>query len=302
VDGAPSVGQVLSDELGINVASVDSTAGGDINDAFRVNCDDGRVLFVKTSAAALPGVFEDEAAGLEWLAEPGGVAAAKVAGVFDPTGEADGPRLLALDWIERGSLGRDGEEQLGHGLARMHAAGAPAFGATPLRGGGYANSPMRFNQLALPNDPCDTWAEFYATRRILPLARAAAERGVMPDDGVNAIDRLAARLPDLAGPAEAPARAHGDLWSGNVMANAEGAPILIDPVAHGGHREVDLALLRLFGGPSERCYRAYEEVSPLSEGHSERIVLWQIGMILLHAYLLGGSYGAQAVSMARRYL
>jgi fructosamine-3-kinase len=115
------------------------------------------------------------------------------------------------------------------------------------------------------------------------------------------IERVCARLSELAGPPEAPARLHGDLWSGNVLADAQGRPHLIDPAAHGGHREVDLAMLRLFGGPSERCFAAYAEVAPLADGHEERIELWQLFPLLVHAVLFGGGYGASVARIARRY-
>ena len=111
---------------------------------------------------------------------------------------------------------------------------------------------------------------------------------------------MIARLPELSGPPEPPARLHGDLWSGNVFAGADGRPWLIDPAAYGGHREVDLAMLRLFGGPSPRTVAAYEEVRPLADGHERRVPLWQLFPLLVHAVLFGGGYGASAVQAARR--
>lgn len=294
---AEAIRGALESRLGLQVESVALTAGGDINDAYRAETSRGPV-FVKTSPAAQPGVFSDEAAGLEWLGEPGGVAVPDVVGVCDEEGL---PRLLALEWIEQGRLDPAGEEALGRGLATIHAAGAPEFGATPVYGGGYAHAPMRFNELSLPNDPRETWAEFYADNRLIPLARESHERGAFDAEDVSLVERVAARLPELAGPAEPPARTHGDLWSGNVMASADGAPYLIDPVAHGGHREVDLALLTVFGGPSGRCFAAYDEVSPRALGHEDREPLWQLAMILLHVYLFGGSYATQARAIARRY-
>lgn len=292
---ADAIRAALEDELGLEVRGVALTAGGDINDAYRATTSAGE-LFVKSSPGAQAGMFSDEAAGLEWLGEPGGVATPRVVGVSEGA-----TRLLALEWIERGRLDAAGEESLGRGLAHVHAAGAPEFGATPVLGGGYANSPMRFNELSLPNDPRSTWAEFYAENRLIPLAAKSHRRGNFSAEDVALIERVAARLPAIAGPPEQPARTHGDLWSGNVMAGTDGAPYLIDPVAHGGHREVDLALLTVFGGPSERCFAAYDEVSPRAEGHEEREQLWQLAMILLHVYLFGGSYAAQARSIALRY-
>ena len=102
------------------------------------------------------------------------------------------------------------------------------------------------------------------------------------------------RIAELCGPAEPPARLHGDLWSGNVLADARGRPWLIDPTAYGGHREVDLAMLRLFGAPSPRIFDAYEEVSPLADGWRARVPLYQLLPLLVHAALFGGSYGAAA--------
>jgi fructosamine-3-kinase len=108
-------------------------------------------------------------------------------------------------------------------------------------------------------------------------------------------------MDDLVGAAEPPARLHGDLWSGNVMTDETGAPCLIDPAVYGGHREIDLAMLRLFGSPSQRIFAAYEEAHPLADGHSERIALWQLLPLLVHAVLFGGLYGRSAGDAARRY-
>jgi len=108
------------------------------------------------------------------------------------------------------------------------------------------------------------------------------------------------RLPELAGPPEPPARLHGDLWRGNVLAAAgDGRPRLIDPAAYGGHREIDLAMLSLFGAPSPRTLAAHAEVHPLAAGRREREPLWQLFPLLVHAVLVGGGYGAAAVRAAR---
>ena len=109
------------------------------------------------------------------------------------------------------------------------------------------------------------------------------------------------RSPELAGPPEPPARLHGDLWSGNVLAGRDGRPRVVDPAAYGGHREVDLAMLRLFGSPGPRFLAAYEEVAPLAPGHEERVALYQLFPLLVHAVLFGGGYGSSVESAARRY-
>lgn len=290
-----SIAAALREHLRLDVISIALTRGGDINDAFKVETADGPV-FVKTSPTAQPGMFTAEAAGLEWLAEDGAIATPNVIGAHDPPADDSGPRLLALEWIDEGTVD---PEQLGRRLAAMHAGGAPHFGYTP---GPHNDEPMRFNDLSLPNDPLPTFAEFYAANRIIPLTDQSVAKGRMSAGAAALMHDLAAKFPEIAGPAEPPARTHGDLWLGNVIADRSGTPILIDPVAHGGHREVDLANLKIFGSPGQRCFDAYNEVTPLADGHEDRVALWQLAMILLHVYLFSGGYEGQAVAIAKRYL
>jgi len=261
--------------------------GGDINEAFRVTLVDGADAFVKTRADAAEGEYAAEAAALEWLAEPGALSTPRVL-------EVD-RGYLALEWIDAGRLDAAGAEELGRGLALTHAAGAPGFGGLD------ADEPSGFGSLRLPNEWTEDWPTFYAQRRLAPLARIAGERGALSRPGVEAVERVCERIGDLTGPPEPPARLHGDLWSGNVMADADGRPWLIDPSSYGGHREVDLAMLRLFGAPSERVFDAYEEQAPLAEGWRERVDLYQLLPLLVHALLFGGSYRAAAERTAMRY-
>ena len=173
----------------------------------------------------------------------------------------------------------------------MHAAGADEFGGA---------APLRIGPLALPNDPLPDWPTFYAERRLRPLLGPARDRGSLSESGVRAVEAVCDRIAELAGPPEPPARLHGDLWSGNVLWSG-GRPFLIDPIAYGGHREVDLAMLRLFGAPGPRLLDAYEDVTPLADGHEDRVALYQLFPLLVHAVLFGGSYGSSVERAARRY-
>jgi fructosamine-3-kinase len=264
--------------------------GGDINEAWHVRLH-GEDAFVKTRPDAGESEYALEAAGLRWLAEPGALRTPRVIEAAED--------YLALEWVPPGRLSHDGAEELGHGLARTHAAGSPNFGDPGF--GERLGVRARIGSLRLPNEPCADWVSFYAERRLLPLARIATERNALSDSGVAAVERVCERLERLAGPVESPARLHGDLWSGNVHADSEGRPWLIDPSAYGGHREVDLAMLRLFGAPSERVFAAYEELTPLADGWRERIGLWQLLPLLVHAILFGGSYCAEAERVAKSY-
>ena len=256
-------------------------AGGDINEAYTGRLPDGRRAFVKTRDDAAPGEYAAEAAGLRWLGE---------AGALVPEGLDGADGHLALAWLEPGPLGPEGEEELGRSLAAVHRAGAERFGATPHDG------PTRLGPFALGNEPAGDWPAFYAERRLLALVDPAG----LADGGRRAVEAVCSRLPSLAGPAEPPARLHGDLWSGNVLGSG-GRPYLIDAAAYGGHREVDLAMLALFGTVSARTLAAYEEVWPLAGGWRERVELWQLFPLLVHAALFGGSYVGAAERVARRY-
>lgn len=250
---------------------------------------------MKTRAGADPAEYETEAAGLAWLGE-GPVSVPEVLAIG-----AD-PAYLALGWIEPGSLTADGAEEFGRGLAATHALGAPAHGWIPPAGAGA----QRIGPLVLEAAPGQDWPEVYAEQRLLPLARICRERGTISASGAAAVAAVCERIGTLAGPPEPPARLHGDLWAGNVHAGEHGRAWLIDPSAHGGHREMDLAMLRLFGPPGAgaggRIFDAYEEVAPLAAGASERVGLWQLQPLLVHAALFGGGYGASAERAARELL
>ena len=268
--------------LGEPVAGARRVGGGCINEAWRVELESGGSLFVKTRPEVGPGEYAAEADGLRWLGEPAAVRVPEVRAVADD--------MLALEWIEEGTLDAAGAEAFGRGLAELHAAGAYEFGW---------HAPIRFGRLEISNAPLPSWPAFYVERRLQPLARQAFDEGSLSRAGLDAVDAVCARIDELAGPPEPPARLHGDLWGGNVLAGADGRAVLIDPAAHGGHREVDLAMLRLFGSPGARVFDAYEEAAPPADGHEARVPLWQLFPLLVHAVLFGGSYGASAERAAR---
>ena len=245
-------------------------SGGDLNDAYRVELEDGTPAFLKTAGE---GDYAAEAAGLRWLAE---AEALPVPGVLGVT-----PEGLLLEWIEPGRLDAQGEEELGRGLAALHRSGAPRHGWVP-----WDAEELQLGPLRLPADDHGSWPAFYARARLEPLAGRAG----LSDAGRRALERVCERIDELAGPPEPPARLHGDLWTGNLHAGADGRPWLIDPAAYGGHREMDLAMLALFGSPPPRTLAAYAEAYPLAPGHAERVELWQLFPLLVHAVLFGGSY------------
>ncbi len=268
--------------LGTGVVSTASIAGGDICMSTRLRLTDGTNALIKTRANAPAGFFATEAAGLERLRTAGGAPVPEVFGYDD--------ECLVMEWIEPGKPQVESAEEFGRALSVTHSAGADAFGGDTDGFVGLA---------PLPNKPAQTWEEFYAIRRILPYVKAALDRGNLTSDQAAIIEKAIRRLPELSGPAEAPALLHGDLWSGNLVWGVDGRVWLIDPAVHGGHRETDLAMLALFGAPHlERIIEAYNEATPLADGWRERVSLHQLHPLLVHTVLFGSAYGARATAVA----
>jgi fructosamine-3-kinase len=272
---------------GSPVRSARSLAGGDIARAYRVELDDGARLFVKLHHDGAR-MFPAEARGLSWLREADAIRIPAVVAV----GPEHAP-FLALELVDAGPPAADHDERLGRELAALHRAGAPSFGFDADNFVG-----------ALPQDnrACIDWPTFYRERRLAPLVRRAADDGLLDRAMVSAFDDLFAVLPDRCGPPEPPARLHGDLWAGNAITDERGAPVLIDPAVYGGHREIDLAMMHLFGGFSSRCFAAYAEAHPLAPDSASRIPLYQLYPLLVHVNLFGAAYVGQLRSALRRVL
>jgi fructosamine-3-kinase len=273
--------------LGDSVRTATRVHGGDVAIAYRIDTADGRTVFGKTHSSPPEHFFSTEAAGLRWLRDADAVPVPAVIAIGDGT-----PAFLLIEWIDEGARREATDQDLGVGLARLHRAGAPSFGRDDRRTTGSR---------ALPNDPCDSWVEFYADRRLVPLARLAADAAALPTESIRRLERLAGDLERVGGPAEPPARLHGDLWAGNRIVDRDGRSWLIDPAAHGGHREFDLAMMRLFGGYSTACFDSYMDVAPLADGWEDRVALHQIAPLVVHAIKFGGGYVAAAESAIARY-
>lgn len=261
----------------------------------RAHLSDGRALFVKArtdidpdavgvgagvGGTALDGVFTAEAAALRWLAAGNPDLIAPVLASDD--------HVLVLPWLPTETASATAAEHFGTGLAQLHSATPGSYGAT---------WPGFIATLPLDNSPSTgEWGTWYAEHRLAPYLPVAAD--VLGRDGVRLIERVMDRIGDLAGPPEAPSRIHGDLWSGNILWGS-GHAVLIDPAAHGGHRETDLAMLALFGTPHlDRILAAYHEVAPLSSGWRQRIPLHQLHPLLVHVVLFGGSYRGMLLAAA----
>ncbi len=293
--------------LGLSVAYARPLSGGDTCRAWRLRLTDGASVFVKQAPSGAVGMAPLEADGLRWLGDNG---------VRVPEVLAVGDSLLALSWVNSGRPTPAAAAALGRDLATLHSRSAAFFGCPPpgqpaAREGWvgavrvpFADSPGR-PASGRGGDVAD-WAEFYVNRRLMPAAERAQRVGGLTDRTRRPIDDLCdallSRPQTVAGPAVAPAPIHGDLWSGNVMWQDDGA-VLIDPSAVGGHPETDLAMLHLFGLPHlETALAAYESVRRMAADWRDRIPLHQVFPLLVHAVMFGSGYGAQAADAAERAL
>jgi fructosamine-3-kinase len=256
-----------------------------------VELTDGRAALVK-QVRGQPRQTAAEAEGLRWLAEVDSVPIPEVFGYDE--------NWIVLQYLPPARPDRAAATRFGRRLARLHQAGADLFGTAPPGGPQDAwigLAPMR-------NVTGEQWPAWYAEHRVLPYLRTAVDRGQLNDEDAGQIEAAARALvttPELAGSPEPPARLHGDLWSGNVCWSGPHADAwLIDPAAHGGHRETDLAMLALFGCPHlDAVLEGYQQVNPLADGWHDRVGLHQLFPLLVHAVLFGGAYTHQAVMAAR---
>ncbi|QGU05438.1 fructosamine kinase family protein [Corynebacterium comes] len=234
-----------------------------------------------------PRSAEAEAAGLRWLRGASGAVVEVLA--LDPVANT-----LSTAMVREVAPTRRAARTAGRELARIHRAGAPAFGAPPpgWKGPNYIGT--RIQECT----PRDRWGEFYVAQRVLPFARRAREAGNLDAAGLALVERAADAIVAVSWEI-APARIHGDLWTGNLLFGEDG-PVFIDPAAHGGHPETDLAMLDLFGVPfPEEIWAGYHEVSALAPGFRERFPLHQLHPLAVHALTHGPGYARALVGAAR---
>jgi len=279
-------------EQGLDLQGMQPVGGGCIHRTWRLDLRDGSRCFAKTNRAPLLPVLQAEADGL---------AAMREAARFEPTGgpmptipeplalaEREGEAVLLLSWLELGGGSRQGWQDLGAGLARLHRAslvnGETRFGwdQNNFIGSGPQANTWHGN-----------WARFFTEQRLgVQLQQAeAAGRLLAQADGL--LEQVPVWLKDHQPNA---CLVHGDLWSGNAGLLADGGAALFDPAVYRGDREVDLAMARLFGGFPQAFFEGYNKEWPLPEGHLQRVELYNLYHLLNHANLFGGGYWQQSAA------
>ena len=261
--------------------------GGDINQAFLLETNQGRFLIKVNAALYGLDMFEKEVKGLLQLADTKGLRVPMA--LFD--GKYHQELFFVMEYIAQGNPSENFWEHFGEGMAKLHTHSNTHFG---FEHNNY------IGKLSQQNNKHETWPEFYANERLIPLAHKANKRGVLENDDVHLIEKISTKLSSIF-PDEKPALLHGDLWSGNFMADEQGNPVIFDPAVYFGNREMDIAMSLLFGGFDDRFYASYHHHNPLQPGWEERINLCQLYPLLVHLTLFGGSYYGQVADIIKRY-
>ena len=273
----------------LQVLAADTVGGGCIHHALRLRTTHGE-WFAKWNEDCEPDLFPSEAAGLRALRAAGSeLRIPEVLLARPPLGAR--PACIVMEYLPPRDGKAHDDEALGRGLAAIHARPAPAFGFEVTT---YCGPTPQDNR------PSGSWAGFYADRRLRPMIGRLAEGRRIGREERGLLERLVERLPLLLDHEPRPALVHGDLWSGNVLRSVFG-PALVDPACAACDPEMEFGITTLFGGFSERFFRAYLEAHPLPSGWRERNPLYQLYHLLNHHSIFGGHYGAEALAIARRY-
>ena len=274
----------ITDRLGIS--------GGDINDAYHLCLSNGENLFIKMNAKAKADFFAAEKAGLEALHKAGAVTPSVIA--YGKT--KDNLSYLLLNYVRSSRPKRTYWEDVGHMLAQVHRA--PVEKITGDSRFGFATDNY-IGQTKQKNTRTDSWIEFFRTSRLAVQMELAA--GYFDKDDKQRCRSLLDNLEKYLVEPEYPSLIHGDLWSGNVMPDQNGSPMLIDPAVYIGHHEADIAMTELFGGVSLEFYDAYHEIILRESGYTERRDLYNLYHLLNHLNLFGRSYLAAVRRILKHY-
>ncbi|RAJ88123.1 fructosamine-3-kinase [Chitinophaga dinghuensis] len=272
------LGGAISEKLQvkIHINEAKNVGGGEINETFRINTNEGYFFLKLNDATRYPEMFRQEFAGLEALRKARALAVPRPLA----TGTAGGKTFLLMEFIQKGNAIGDFWEDFAAGLARQHMQTQDTFGFP---------TPNYIGTIKQYNTPYSNWSVFYAFNRLMPLTKLGYDEGIIESSVVKQMERLCRHLPKLF-PQEKPALLHGDLWSGNFLIGPDGKACIYDPAVYYGHREMDLGMARLFGGFDTRFYYAYQSIYPLAPGWQQRIGVCQLYPLLVHTLLFGGNY------------
>ena len=273
----------------VRVFSSKPVGGGCISHASKLSTTVGD-FFLKWNATGAADMFQKEAAGLDEMRDVENPFLVIPKVIWSKKTD-ELPGLLLMEFLQPAISVKGFDEQLGRGIACLHRKTASAFG---FHHPNYCGTTVQDNTWNI------NWPDFYAERRIGAIVKQIRNSRGMSAEELQTYERLIVRISDLLTHQTVPSLIHGDLWSGNYMYSANG-PAIIDPACYYADREMELGLMQLFGGFSSQVWEAYQQEFPLPQGWQNRIRLYQLYHVLNHQLLFGGSYGGQALEIAKEY-
>lgn len=274
----------------ISIISAKPVGGGCINKAMKLETNCGQ-YFLKWNSNCAHDLFVCEAEGLNELSKASGDWL-KIPKVICAKEVDDSPGFLVQEYLEPGKTISNTDELLGRGLANMHNYENSQFGFFKTN---YCGATVQNNSWK------NNWVDFFVENRLRFLVHLIENEGLFSNGELKVFEKLFNKIPSLLPKKSRAVLIHGDLWSGNYM-NTSNGPALIDPAAYYADREMEFSILTMFGGFSNRFFQAYNEINPLEPEWQERNRLYQLYHILNHYYLFGGTYGQQALSVAKRFI
>ena len=275
--------QQIATSEGFELKEYSSLAGGSINEVYLLNTSEEKKVIKINSLSAFPGMFPAEKAGLEALKNSGSIDVPEVLGL----GEWNDTAYLILEYIEEAPQKPHFWEVFARDLAALHQNSAAQFG---FEENNYIGSLPQYNGHET------SAANFYIRQRLEPQLRMASKNGFSFPDLDRFYKNISQEIPD-----EPAALIHGDLWGGNYITNAEGLPCLIDPAVSYAPREMDLSMMKLFGGFPQEVFEKYHEIYPLAAGFENRVPLWQLYYLLVHLNIFGSSYLSPVKRILERF-
>jgi fructosamine-3-kinase len=285
-----STEEILEKELKKNtkIISCISVGGGSINDAYKLNTSAGTYFIKVNQALKYPGMFDAEIKGLNLFA-------AKTKFIIPKpiaSGISANHSFLILEYLNQGTKTNFFFDSFGGRLAEMHQQTQPAFG---FDDDNYIGSLKQSNKNHF------NWIGFFIEERLEKQLKMVIDKDGNRNKLIAKFEKLYKRLNELL-PEEKPALLHGDLWSGNYMAVGNNEVSIFDPAVYYGHREMDIAMTKLFGGFDSAFYSSYNEAFPLEKNWEERMDLCNLYPLLVHVNLFGGSYMNDVEQIINKYV
>lgn len=277
----------IENQLNQKISNATPLSGGDINDVYKIETNEETIVVKINDLIRFPEMLEKEFRALRYLKN------ASKANYPQPISHFsdNASQYLAMEYIPEGSNSTSGQRILGLHLADQHKCSNESFG---WKEDNYIGS------LPQPNSFKSDWSDYYAENRILYQIKMAFDNGIISKEVLNKVERFCAKIEELF-PKESPALLHGDLWGGNYLIDQNEQPLFYDPAVYYGHREIDIAMTRLFGGFSQAFYESYNTAFPLEKGWENRIQYGQLYPNLVHLNLFGVGYLSSVMDVVGRF-